>query len=55
MSKCINVRFPQESPSAFKRGGCPLSSIIRVRIQQELLSVLLKNMHKQVFGLGGIK
>ncbi len=38
-----SVRFQQESPSAFKRGGCPLSAGIRVRFQQELLSAFRRN------------
>jgi hypothetical protein len=39
----VSVRFQQESLSAIKRGGCPLSPRIRVRFQQELLSAFSKN------------
>lgn len=38
-----SVRFQQESPSAFIKGGCPFSARIHVRLRQELLSGFCRN------------
>jgi len=40
-----SVRFQQESVSGISRKQCPLCAGITVRIPQESVSVLVKNMH----------
>ena len=48
----LSVRFQQESPSAFPRARCPLSTRIPVRFAQELLSAFSKNGCPLSAGMG---